>query len=251
MKSPRLLALFVGGIIGFSPGLASAYIFQEGLYSYSGTYDTELREHQYATATFPGHSHTGTETFGHLPSMTVDGDDHSGVYDDVQVLLKFDNIIGTGINQIPEGTKHWATLTLYLEDRGNSINMLKMLGDWGADATWGDYGADGITVGTDATYLRTIEGRPISGSPLSKSGKFIKIDVTDEVQSWIDNPLSNFGWAFTPTGDNGVDFATSETLLGSMYAPKLYVGVVSEPGTLAIFGLGLAGLGYIRRRRVF
>ena len=240
MKSPLALAMVVGGMISIAPGLANAtYIFQQGVNGYDGTHDTELREK------FP------TTNYSTNPTMTIDEDADSGDLDDAQALLRFGNIFGLGAGQIEFGsTIHKATLTLFVENRGHDILMLQKLQGWDEGHTeWQDFGPDGVTDGNgEASFLRTLEGLPGPGL-LSHSGVFIKIDVTEELQLWSDNgAFENFGWAFLPTDDNGVDFATSEAA-NINRRPKLSVRIVSEPGTLAVFGLGLVGLGYYRRKR--
>ena len=244
MKSPLMLAMVVGGLIGISPGLASATLmFQDGLDGYFGTHDTELREHDSYK------KHDPSTTYGSELSMTIDANGAHRDIDDVHALLRFDSIIGDDPGQIALGSNIGkATLRLYVESGGNDIYMLLMNAGWiEADAKWTDYGANGIDDPTDASMLRELEGRPHTGSLLGHSDEFIEIDVTAELQYWA-NGGANHGWAFTPTDDDGVDFSTSESITLS-HRPKLTVSLVPEPGTLSVFGLGLVGLGYMRRRR--
>ena len=234
MTSTRMLALVVAGLVGFSPGLASANVmFQHGVDGYFGTQDTELKERK------------ADKDYGDKPIFDVDIDSDKEQHG----LLRFDNIFGLGLWQVPPGEIiHKATLRLFLDSGGNDVLMWKMNTDWNQNtAKWNNsFGGDGID-GGDATYLQTLEGRPTSGSLLDDSGEKIDIDVTMELQDWLDGE-SNYGWGFTPTGTDSVEFATSENTIIS-YRPKLIVRWIPEPGTLAIFGVGLVGLGLYRRRR--
>lgn len=243
MKSTTSLALVVGALIGVSPGLANAnYMFQQGVNGYDGTHDTELRQSD------------PSGNFSSNGTMTVDGDDGPGYLDDVQALLRFGDIFGLGPDRIAYGSNiASATLRLYVTNPGDGVLMLQKLQGWDEGWTeWDDFGSDGVTNGNgQASYLRTLEGPP--DGLLSDIG-FIEIDVTDEVQLWSDNgAIENFGWAFLPTGNNGVDFAASE--YGNVDdRPRLTVevdqsGGVGEPFTLAVLGIGLAGLGLLRGRR--
>jgi len=78
--------------------------------------------------------------------------------------------------------------------------------------------------------------------------------LVSDVQSWLNNPASNFGWELISESENT---PTSIRRFGSRdsgaFAPTLTVNYtpVPEPGALALFGLG-GGLGLwfaLRRRR--
>jgi hypothetical protein len=55
--------------------------------------------------------------------------------------------------------------------------------------------------------------------------------------------LPSGGWTFADTGPGGV----TQTSMGT-YATRVSPTAVPEPGTLGLFGLGLLGIGWCRRR---
>jgi hypothetical protein len=188
--------------------------FQQGFDSYTGTQDTELRK--------------GSPNTNYGTAATVEIDD-LGLSGEKHVLLRFDNIFGSGTGQVPAGaiiTK--ATLTLQVNDSGNNPTMHLMLVNWAqGTATWNsmDTSGGGIQAdGVEATSsLRSIS----AGSAGSK-----EIDVTDDVKSWHDGTYSNYGWAFLPTGTNGVELRTSEYTSNTAQRPKLTIEY-SLPGPAA------------------
>src|SRR4051794_10832676 len=99
--------------------------FQQGVDGYTSTLDTMLREnspHQsYASAT----------------SLSVDGNDGGG--SDNQILLRFDDLFGSGGDhpQIPVGaTITEATLTLQTNNTGGGAELHRMLSSWKENDTY-------------------------------------------------------------------------------------------------------------------
>jgi hypothetical protein len=77
-------------------------------------------------------------------------------------------------------------------------------------------------------------------------------DMVNDVQAWLDNPTSNFGWMLRVQDE---DLPFTARRFGSREdpnaAPQLTIDfvVVPEPGTAALAGLGLA-LAWAGRRRL-
>jgi len=176
-------------------------IFVQGLTGYTGTQDAEI--HSNASADIP---------LGGSLSMKCDLDDN-GV---AQGLLRFANLFGSGLNQIPPGSRiRSATLTLNQIDPGSAVNLHRMLVDWDQSTiTWnnlvGGITANGLEAATfiDATIPEVQPNGPV------------EIDVTASLQTWANGEL-NYGWALLPTGNDSWLINTSES--GFSNAPLLTV----------------------------
>jgi len=230
----KLAITALGILIGALPGLGSATVltFSNGYggAGYQGAQDTELEQ------AHPTHNH------GSSSNLTIDGDDHSGDLDDTNALLKFDNIFGTGPGQIPFGsTINSARLELNIHSRGDDLNMLMMLVGWDeSSATWDSLGNGIQADNSEAEFLRLLTG--LNDSSKVWDGATYTIDVTSDLQLWS-NGKSNYGWGFTPTGNNGVDFHTSNHSNDDHSRPTLVVNV-PEPASIVLMGLGLLGMGF-------
>lgn len=175
------------------PGVFSAH-FKQGVDGYSGTQDTTLREDEPDT------------DFGAGVSVEVGG------VSDNHALLKFDGLFGSGAGQIPTDvgiTILRAELEFLTTEAGDPVNLHEMLVDWDEDAaTW-----NSLTEGLQADDVEV--SSEITATFFGGSGSSI-VDVTASLQSWVDNPSSNFGWALLSTGSNTLRFDTSEGFLPPM-----------------------------------
>src|SRR6185436_9617990 len=114
---------------------------QEGIAGYAGTQDTELRQ-----------PNPDTPQGDRADFINIDTDDGDPGALATHGLLRFDNIFGSGPNQIPIGsTINSAVLRLTSSGanaNGSPVTMHRMLVDWNeATATWnsmsGGISADG------------------------------------------------------------------------------------------------------------
>lgn len=90
--------------------------FQQGVGGYSATTDTFVHQNTPGTAN------------GAATSLKVDGDDPAGTGLDAQALVRFDNLFGAAVGQIPSNaTIRSATLQLQTTNGGDSLNVHRML----------------------------------------------------------------------------------------------------------------------------
>ncbi len=166
-------------------------LFQDGLNGYSGTVDTLLQE---AT---PDAEQSGTS------ELNVDTEDPVGTANEVQALLRFDNVVGDATSQIPPGaTIVSASLTLATTNEGDGATVHRMLQPWADTDTWNSRGAGVQADGHEAR------------SAIDLATGFVQtgvrqFDVTASVQAWANGETNN-GWAFLPVDFDGWDFHSAE-----------------------------------------
>jgi len=155
-----------------------------------------------------------------------------------QSLLRFDDIFGAGIDKIPVGsTINSASITLTLGSTSpGTLTLHRMLVPWSDSATWNSFGSGVATDDFEALSTPDATVNGVSG-PLT-------IDVTSSLQAWVNDPSANLGWVLLIDSANGFTWASAEGTVPAL----LTVEAVPEPGTAALFGLGLALLGCRRRR---
>lgn len=165
--------------------------FQQGVSDYTGTVDLE---------TWAVSPNTCLE--GNI-NASSDADNDGG---ESQVLMRFDDIIGTTPGKVPPNAAvHSATLVVSAFDEGTTVHLHRMLVPFKKTSTWNGLVA-GITAdGKEAS--RQKDG--FTFGKISASTSTIPFDVTDTVQAWV-NGSANHGWVFINTGGNGWDFYTSE-----------------------------------------
>lgn len=220
----RMLVL-AGAVVVSSSAMANVTLtFKEGANGYSGNQDTHVRQAD------------PTTNYGSELEISVDGGDPTPNQN--HGLVRFDNIFGMGDGKLRLG---WqivkAEYVVNITSAGTALNLHRLLRDWSqADATWNSL-TDGISAdGVEA------EATPFLTTPFINAGEF-RFDVTSAVQAWSDG-ATNYGFVFLPTGTNGVDWDTSESLAD--FRPQLIVEAVPEPGTLLALA---AGAGVLLRRK--
>ena len=186
--------------------------FKQGVNGYSGTIDTSIRQPSPNAA--PG---TGLALF-------ADGD--SGAQ--VQALLAFADLFGSGPGQIPVGaTVTSATLTIRVTDATTTgVSLSRMLTSWSELSSWNALGNGVQLNGTEAANAADLTIN-------SATAGFHTYDLTSSVQAWLsgattaaDANAANMGWVVSALGTDQFGFRSSE----SAYVPVLTV-TYNVPGT--------------------
>jgi len=188
--------------------------FQDGVGGYFGTQDTYLA--QAAPTAIEGTlDNWRWDTENPAPSQEFGA-------------IRFDNIFGAGVGQIPVGsTIQTATLTLEVSNGSVAPNgaVNESTVDWSeATATWNNFGGD---AGVQADeYLAS----PQYVAPIATGS--VSLTVTSSVQAWSSALRSNFGWVFRPASNDGVQVDSAEFATVA-FRPKLTVTYVANCTTSA------------------
>jgi hypothetical protein len=236
---PRLRVLWV-------PAGTAATKFRQNVDGYTGAVDTRIR------ANAPDTSY-GTVT-GVFIDWAVTG---STPENDEQVLLRFDNLVGTATNQIPPGSQiHAAALELaavIAAAPGHGGNFYPMLVPWQDTNTWNNLvngvSADGVEASTTPSATM---GFP-SLTPLFIGG-YHSFDMTSDVRAWVSGTQANYGWVGLPwpNGSDGFGFGTAEQAteknrpqLRVYYIPSIVIrSITRDASTATIVFSGVIGNTY-------
>ncbi|MGC4006036.1 MAG: DNRLRE domain-containing protein [Pirellulales bacterium] len=197
--------------------------------TYAGTVDTQIKQSAPTTA------------YGTSSAQLFVDDASPGEANASQALLRFQNLIGYQVGQIPYGAKILdARLTLNSTDPGAGASLHRMMRTWSDDSTWNSLG-DGLqNDNRDAAKIADARiGTPGGTSDVPGAGR-LTINVTDDVQLWADG-AENFGWALLPWsgGTNGWGFSPSEAAFD--LRPTLVIECIMSPSTVTTFRQDKAG----------
>ncbi|MGC3960007.1 MAG: DNRLRE domain-containing protein [Verrucomicrobiota bacterium] len=133
-----------------------------------------------------------------------------------QGLIRFDGIIGSGPNQIPPGARiHAALLELFStggDAMGDGGQFFALLQPWDASTTTWNSWDNGVQAnGIEAALVPTAVVGNNSLNP-DVQGTVNQIEVTSDVQAWVNGERGNYGWALLPwpNGSNAWISRTSE-----------------------------------------
>jgi hypothetical protein len=158
-----------------------------------------------------------------------------------QLLLRFDNIIGNGLGQIPPNAiVVSAELMLVINDTGDGSPLYRMLRSWNAATdTWNTL--------SSGVQLNDIEARSTYDSQLGSSDGAgtgtgaVWLGVTPDVQAWV-NGQANYGWVLPgwPGINNGTAYTPSQTATVAN-RPRLRVKWLPAGTPAASFRQGVNG----------
>ncbi|MCL4207829.1 MAG: DNRLRE domain-containing protein [Pirellulaceae bacterium] len=203
MLRPRLIVEWV-------PADTLSVRFRQGVNGYAGAFDTHIQQ-------------AGAST-NHAATVNLNTDWPSPA-DESQILLRFEDLVGSGSGQIPPGaTLHAAVLTLASTGNngpGAGGTFHKMLVPWSDTDTWNTLGSGsggrnaspGVQAdNTEAASVSKTQAGLAARTPVVQGG-FNPFDVTADVQDWFTGGLANYGWAILPwpSGTDGWIIASSES----------------------------------------
>ena len=175
-------------------GILPIVTFQDGAGGYGSTVDTEL------DSSSPN-DNNGTEENVSIVAGMNEG----------QGLIRFDNIFGGGVGQVPSGsTITSATLTFNVTSSSTvaaNVELHVMLVNWDENSTWNSL-ANGVQ--TNDTEAASAADSTLASPGSTGSQTFTGLEST--VQSWSDGTSTNYGWVITNDVNNDWAFSQSDEL---------------------------------------
>jgi hypothetical protein len=200
--------------------------FQNGVNGYTGTSDAYL-DGEFVL-----------DTFGQDPVIRVDQAKGTTGVRPQQGLIKFDDMFGAGINQVPTGAKIFdAFLTLNVTNAasGADIRFFQMLRDWEQiNATWEDPQGNAGSLIDNGVTPGGNEATAKADAIVTEPGKAGKVQIplnVETIQSWANGSLDNFGWSIISNNPVQWWFNSSEAFLMGTFKPELTILYTDPVGT--------------------
>ena len=214
--------------------VVSVATFRQGLNGYASARDTQLWQE------------TPDASYATLTDLTADLDTGAAVGNqEGQVLLRFDNLFGSGANQVPTNATLYSaklicntptnsTGTSY--DSPDTFRAHRMILDWTDTATWNSVGGGVAADNVESASAVTFSTVPnVDGAPAI-------IDVTSDLDLFKAG-TPNRGWVIRPasTGTgNGWTFKSSEYATDPTLRPSLEIvySVPTPPTPVTLLAAG-------------
>jgi hypothetical protein len=172
---------------------------------YQGAADIALSEAASTTPWPEGRNKAPVE------GLLIDWPD-GGVANESQVLLRFDNFVGTNYWQVPSNAiVVSAELLLTINNTGDGGRFFRMLVPWDAtNDTWSSLGEGVDHDDVEASSVYQSQLGVEDGSGATGTGT-VSVGVTPDVQAWV-NGTNNYGWVMVgwPLRTDGTGFSPSE-----------------------------------------
>jgi len=189
--------------IQWVPAGTQSVSFRQGVNDYNSEFDTRLR------ANAPDENASAIATL--FSDWAVSGDS-----DNEQILMRFDNIIGSSDSQIPAGALVGAAVldlnSLVGNGPGAGGKFHALLKPWeDTSSTWNSWvdgiSADGVEAAVDYTAAMGNAARSVTVQATINT-----IDLTPDVQAWVSGTRTNYGWVILPwpNGTDGWGFGSAE-----------------------------------------
>lgn len=158
--------------------------------------------------------------------VSVDLDDGPGSFNPRHVLIRFNDIMGPGPNQVPLGSQILgAAFRVEITSPGSGFTAHRILVDWDVDeVTWNNFDENGQGGVQPDGVEAVIE---FDDEEIGVGPPFLTVNLTNSLQAFADGAENN-GFALLPVADgtDGVDFFTSEAPKGvpaDFFPPRLTV----------------------------
>ncbi len=213
--------------------------YRQGLAGYGSARDTQLWQEM------PDTSYAAAQ------ELTVDLDTSSSSAGNQLglALVRFDNLFGSGANQVPASAViHSAKLLLHTpanttgvdNDSNDTFRLHRMIADWADTATW-----NSMVNGVSADGVEAAAAASFSAVPDVDGGPTI-FDVTSDIELFKAG-TTNRGWAVRPSSSGSGDswtFRSSENTVDTSLRPTLEIVYSLPVVTYASWSLstGLTGL---------
>jgi hypothetical protein len=208
----------IGGLVcNLSNGLCETgpteVTFRDGEGEYDGTVDTYL--------------HAGMPDANNAMSATLMVDGPVPVADERQILLRFEDVFGSGPGQVPPGARIVsATLTMFVSNSSaDGADLFRILVPWTDAMTWNQ-----AVGGMQQDGLESMAASDAGGATNSNRVPY-DMEVTASMIAWSGGQ-ANLGWVFVMpvSGTDSWQFASSEEVEIEQ-RPKLTVSFIPcEPG---------------------